>query len=761
VLQKNWVYKEIDDNRVEMLMRDAGISRALAKVFASRGMLDGKLVAAFLKTEISGMHDPFRMNGMDAAVDRILQAIAGNEEILIYGDYDVDGVAGTSILYNFLKSREARVQYFIPDRMEDGYGLTMSSAEKVKELKAGLLITVDCGISSVDEVKSLTDAGMQVIVTDHHECREVLPDAVAVLNPHKPGCGYPFKELCGAGVALKVVQAIGIRSVGEGEGEFRRYLDLAALATIADMVPLQGENRIIASLGLKLMEKPDNLGLSALIKVAGLGEKEISSYGVAFGLAPRVNAAGRLGSAARSVRLFTTDSLVLAEALAKELDAENKSRQETETGILNEAVSFVEEKLDPAREKVLVVSGEGWHHGVIGIVASKVLEKYNRPCIVISIEDGVGKGSGRSIAGLNLFKALSGCEDLLDRFGGHEMAAGLTIQADRIGELRKRLNEYADTVLTPVDLMPCVRIDAFLDCADLAPENARELSRLAPFGLGNPGPVFGFTAFVIREIKTLSSGKHLKLRLVATEQSTAGQGGQRTVNGIQAWQSCNTEAIGFNMGELSQSYEAGDAVDAVFTMEINSWNGSERLQLNLKDIKTCIFVALDKNIVFSKANDYNKYINRLLEFCGLQGYCLQRPAGLVPERHELEAIFRYIRACGKAVRNGADEKRQAGMAGMVETAGTAAQQKPGAGRWLEFADLFEISNSISQKYNVDINYFKLKKGFEIFAELGLLTMEPAGRKGVSILLSEGIGKVNLEASAIYSELQCLKDTMGV
>jgi single-stranded-DNA-specific exonuclease len=713
--QKNWVCKEVDEVEVEKLVQSTGVTRALAKVFVSRGMLDGEQIKKFMRPDIGSMSDPFCMDGMAAAVDRIQLAIASSEEILIYGDYDVDGVAGTSILYNFLKSKGSSVRYFIPDRMEDGYGLTYSSAEKVKELKASLMITVDCGISSADEVRSLQDFGMQVIVTDHHECRELLPDAIAVLNPHKPGCSYPFKELAGAGVALKLVQALCIK-LGCAD-EFIKYIDLAALATIADMVPLQGENRIIASCGLKAMETTRNIGLGALIKTAGFGGKPMSSYNVAFGLAPRVNAAGRLGSADRSVRLFTTDDSTLAEALAKELDSENRSRQETESEILNEAIAFVQERLDPIREKVLVVSGEGWHHGVVGIVASKVLEKYNRPCIVISVEDGMGKGSGRSIAGLNLFKALESCEDLLDRFGGHEMAAGLTIHEDKIDELRAGLNEYADKVLTDADLLPCVRVDAFIGSTDITMDSTRELARMAPFGCGNACPVFGYTAIGIEEIKTLSAGKHLKLRLSDRNSGLSGP-------------KLDIEAIGFNMGDLAEAYEAGDVIDAIFTMEINSWNGTERLQLNLKDIKACIFMALDKNIVFNKANDYNRYHNCLQEFYNLQGYYRLKASEIVPERNELEIVFRYIRACCRAANNG--------------------------GTRIEITDLFVLSTLLSQKHNISINYFKLKKCLEIFEELGLLAIEPIGRKSMAICLIEGDRKVELEASDLFLKLQGLK-----
>jgi len=563
---KVWICKDADKSNVAKLAGDAQISGLLAKVFVSRGIDDPQVVRRFLKPDMSGMNDPFLMDGMDAAVNRILRAVKDQEEILVYGDYDVDGVTAVSILVLFLNSLGARVQYFLPDRIEDGYGLTITTVEKVKQLGVSLVVTVDCGITSVDEADQLQKEGMQVIVTDHHECKEILPDAYAVLNPHKPGCGYPFKELCGAGVALKLVHGMCIRS-GLGDA-YMKYIELAALATIADVVPLQEENRVIASLGLKAMETTQNNGLRALINISGLSGKPITSYGAAFALAPRVNAAGRLGDASRGIRLFTAKDLVLAEAIAKELDDENRNRQEMEGKILEEAFAYAEQKLDPVRQKVLVIVGEGWHHGVIGIVASKVLERYYRPCIVISVEDGIGKGSGRSISGFNLFLALSECQDLLDRFGGHEMAAGLNLKADKINEFRIRINEYADGVLTDEDLTPHLRLDALLERGDITLKSVREMAGLAPFGEANPNPRFAYTQLVVRDIKTMTGGKHLKLRLA--------DGG------------FNVDAVGFGMGELAEELKTGDVIDAAFTPDINTWNGNERLQLLLSDIKRCV-----------------------------------------------------------------------------------------------------------------------------------------------------------------------------
>jgi len=753
VQQKLWTYREYDEKEADRLAAGAGISRLLAKVFVSRGVSGAEgieYVKSFLDMDASRLHDPFLMDGMDKAVERVLRAVGNRERILVYGDYDVDGVTAVSILIDFLASLGADVSYFIPDRMEDGYGITMDSAARVKELEPSVVITVDCGITSVDEVRYLMESGIDVIVTDHHECKQELPQAVAVLNPHKPGCTYPFKDLSGAGVAFKLVQAICISTAGGkvnsgitggvenhgtagGTDRYMKYIDLAALSTIADIVPLVGENRILAGLGLKAMTSTGNIGLEALIRASGYGGREISSYAVAFGLAPRVNAAGRLGSADRAVRLFTTDKMVVAEAIARELNEENRLRQETENEILEQAAAYVEEKLDPAKEKVLVICGENWHHGVIGIVASKITERYYRPSIIISIdEDGTGKASARSIRNFDLFGALSACEDLLDRFGGHEMAAGLTIQSSRIEDFRKRINEYADSVLTDEDMIPCLKIDAFVESGDLTLESVSELDKMAPHGESNPKPRFGYMGLRIADIKTVGTGKHLKLRLCDADMSI--------------------EAIGFNMGELVQQYRAGDAVDVVFTPDINEWNGSRRLQLIIMDIKPCVFAKLDKNIVFDLSNDYNnvmKLINSLR-----QQYRLD-PAALIPERAELEAVFRYVRARWRAGSTIGSSNGSANGSNSGSTNGSDNGNSAGCSSFT-IENLHELSWQMSARLGIRMNYFKLKKALEIFSELGLLKLENAEPGGLVVKQSDGADRVCLETSTLYTRLQAVR-----
>ncbi len=706
--EKIWLYKDIPGSETGRLVAEAGISGLLARVFINRGVTDAGYIKSFLYPRMEEMSDPFLLKDMDRAADRICGAIAAAEHITIYGDYDVDGITSTSVLYDFLLSRGAKVDYYIPDRMDDGYGLSIGALDKVRRLGSELILTVDCGITAVEEVEYINSCGMQAVIIDHHECKDVLPGAYAIVNPCRPDCTYPFKELAGVGVVFKLVQALCSRL--NAGAVWEKYLDLVTLGTVADVVPLLDENRIIVKHGLQAIEKSSNPGVKALLEVAGLNGKPVTAWGVGFALAPRINAAGRIGSAARAVRLFTTDDPELAAAIARELDAENRFRQETETEILRQAVSYIDTQVDAEREKVLVVRGTGWHHGIIGIVASKIMERYHRPAILVSEENGIGKGSGRSIEGFNLFKALMHCEDLLEKFGGHELAAGLSLKAENLDEFRRRINDYADSALSPADLLPCLKIDAFIGKEDVTMQNISDLELMAPFGAGNPGPVFAYEGMKISDIRTVGDSKHLKLRL---EDS-----------------GLHIDAIGFNMGELAESYSAADMLDSVFTMEINSWNNSRRPQLNLRDVRPSgekfrersFSFTLDKCIVFNGANDYNINIG------GLQSLSASRLEQILPQRPDLAAVYKYIRAFGRSLSTGEDSIR------------------------LEFEDLFKLAGNISEKCGIYMDYFKLKRSFEIFEELKLLKKEPLGLKGMYITLLDGKEKVNLEDSLLFRKL---------
>lgn len=722
---KQWVYCKVEDKDIEKTAAEAGISKLLARVFLSRGIHDPAYIGRFLNPLLEDLYDPFLLNDMDRAVERIGKALRDKEKIVVYGDYDVDGVTSTSILYDFLQSLGANVSFYIPDRLDEGYGLSLGAIDRVRQMEASLIITVDCGITAFEEVDYIIGNQIDIIITDHHECMDTLPSACAVINPCRHDSTYPFKELAGVGVAFKLVNALCIRmNLGN---LYLKYLDLVALGTVADVVPLVEENRIIVKHGLPCIENTSNTGLKALIENSGLKDKPVNSFSLSFGLAPRVNAAGRLGDAGRAVRLFTTKDGTEASNIASELNEANKYRQDTEQEILRQVVDLIEGDEALQKDSILVVSGQDWHHGVIGIVASKITEKYYRPCILISDEDGMGKGSGRSIEGFNLFEALCFCGDLLEKFGGHELAAGLTLQMDKLEEFRRMINSYAASVLSEEDLIPRLRIDALIGAEDINLNNVSELERLAPFGAGNPGPVFACSRLKVCDIRTVGEDRHLKLKL-------EGDG-------------FFTDAIGFNMGSLAKTFNYRDILDVVFSLEINVWNSTRRIQFNLKDIKpndeiikwNRYLCDLDKSIEFKDSNDYNRD-NDVLKKIETVAAKLSGPTdsasgretvfgtlvdALVPERQDLVAVYQYIKAKG--------------------------------GCSLLIDDLFVFARRIAESYRISMNYFKAKKSIEIFHELKLLKAEPAGEYGMSITLTDSAKeKTNLENSKLYRHLQSIK-----
>ncbi len=814
-----WIINDIQEEEVEKVAKEAGISRLLAKVFLSRGIRDADYIRKFLNASLEELYDPFMLKDMDRAVGRILKAISDHERILIYGDYDVDGVTSTSVLYDFLSGNKADISYFIPNRMQEGYGLTVGAIDRILKKNVGLIITVDCGITAFEEVEYINGNNVDIIITDHHECKECIPDAYAVINPLRPDCSYPFKELAGVGVVFKLVEALSIRMGTKGAS--MRYLDLVALGTVADVVPLLDENRVIVKHGLLMIESTSNIGLKSLIKLSGAIDRKITTSIVGFVLAPRINAAGRVGDAQRAVRLLTTDDEKEALMLSSELDEQNKYRKDTELSIWQEVENTINSKVDFEKEKIVVVSGEGWHNGVVGIVAARVTEKYNRPCILISIEDGIGKGSGRSIEGFNLFKALQSCESILLKYGGHELAAGLTLNSENIDLLRKMINEYADKFIKPSDLIPRVKIDAVISKEYLTMENVRELELLAPFGAKNSEPVFVLHNLKISDIRAVGQDKHIKIKFFNSNFCVDG--------------------IGFNKGNLADIYFESDVLDVACSVEINSWNNTESVQLIIKDLKFCkdslmenyFFYSLDKCIDFireyndNSINSYfekidviknNKSVDDVLADCLDKGGQYAILAGSIQSLRNLvdslDSNFRippesyrvffgefipedtcslYIIAnpdpekcdfsgfdkiiiygnwicvnylhdaiCGidlnrLCIYNGIsfDFNENEIVLSRQDMVATYQYIKSNYSENFVLEDLFVFARNVAKSYRIPMNYFKIKKVFQVFEELNLLEKSPYGKYGMYVRINDNKEKISLDNSMLFRSIKRL------
>lgn len=564
---KKWIFldRTIDSNDVLRLSNEFGMPPIIATILLNRSITKGKDVKAYLSKSIRNVHHPFELKDAKKAAKYIGEKIKKGEKIVIYGDYDVDGITSTAILYKFLKSQGANVDYYIPNRSDEGYGINILALQNIRKEGASLLITVDCGITAVGEVEFAKSIGLEVIITDHHTCKEEIPRAYAVINPKQPDCNYPFKNLAGVGVVFKLILAMALEFGYRAKDYFDKYIDIVAIGTVADVVPLIDENRIFVANGIKKLMNTSNEGLKALFFTSGIAEKPISTGMISFIIAPRINAAGRVGSAATAVELLTTESKERAMQIALGLEQENRERQLTEHGILNDALSIIESDPDSSKKKVFVLSKENWHEGVIGIVASRIVDRYYRPTILISLKDGRGKGSGRSIQGFNLFEALRACSDLLLKFGGHELAAGLGLKAEDIAKVDKQINAYADTVLSDEDLQPSIKIDTTISIHDLSLENAEKVAILEPFGMGNPQPVFALLNATIASIRSMSEGRHSKL--------TLSQGGR------------HVEMLGFGMGELCDRFMVGDKIDVAFCMNTNYYRGEKQLCLTIKDVR--------------------------------------------------------------------------------------------------------------------------------------------------------------------------------
>lgn len=609
MILRKWEVRPLDKERAAAFAQTYGVPFFLAMLMNIRGLDDAAHLREFLG-EGEPLSDPFLLKDMDKAAARITRAVDNMEKIAVYGDYDADGVTSTAMLYSYLETRGADVIFYIPQREGEGYGMNIGAVEYLKEQGVSLIVTVDNGISSVQEVARANELGIDVVVTDHHRPQEILPDAVAVVDAYRPDDTSPYKHFSGVGIAFKLLMALE-DGAGDVEDLLEAYSDLAAIGTIGDIVPLTGENRTLIRAGLERLSQSDRPGVQALLENAGIAGKALTSTNVAFTLVPRINATGRMGAPERAVRLLISGYEEEAEVLSEEICADNEERRRVEAEIAEAAFADIEAK-GYMKDRVVVVDGENWHHGVIGIVASRVTERCGKPCMIISRGETEAKGSGRSIEGFSLFEAICACGDLLIKFGGHPMAAGITLKPENIEAFRKRINQYA-TEHFPQMPTQTVTLDCKLNPAALSVSMAQSLTQLEPFGNGNPQPVFGLFNMELSNVTPVGGGGHLRLTLEK--------------NGAVI------TAMRFNTKPEELPYHIGDKIDIAVQLEAREFRGQPSLTVIVRDMKFATF-------------DTEKNITSLASFEKWQrGEVLsaEDKNRLYPDRACLAAIYRALR----------------------------------------------------------------------------------------------------------------------
>ena len=721
VKEKTWITKSVDSPEfrasVTEIASTLGVNHIIASLLYNRGYTDARSAASFLRMENEMLRNPFDLADMLKAVECIIRAIERGEKITVYGDYDVDGVTSVCTLYLYLNSLGAKVSYYIPNRSGEGYGVSCSAIDAIKESGSSLIITVDTGVTAIDEVDYARSIGVEFIVTDHHECRSELPNACAVVNPHRPDCKYPFKELAGVGVVFKLICAIEEKYNGKDRLNatlfvLKEYADLVAIGTIADVMPIKEENRIIVKYGLSLINKSTRVGIEALIDAAGARPDNrrsdkffkkkrkniITSSYIGFTLAPRINAAGRVRSATLAAELFLAEDYRSAYDIALKLCEANKERQNEENSIMNEAYKKIE-GLDIINNPVIVLDADNWHHGVIGIVASRITDKYSRPAILISFEGNesdlplcsdIGKGSGRSIKGLNLVDALCYCSEYLVKFGGHELAAGLSVTRENLPLFIEKINEFARTNLHDEELTPTIETDLEISLSDINLALAEQLQLLEPYGVGNPVPMFVMRDVSVSEISGVSENKHTKLVL----------GDGRSL----------IHAMYFSNSPESLGIYTGDKVDVLFSIDINEWQDRKNVQLIVRDIK----------VSSSKKSRYNLEKARFKEI--YSGAAYTEEECVLPDRSDFVAVYTLIQNAARQGQNSFSHNRLISM--------------------------LEKSNP-KQK----IGYIKLKFIIMIYKEMNLLTIEEPTEEVYTFTLHYSSTKQNLEKSNILKKLR--------
>ncbi|MEX2368010.1 MAG: single-stranded-DNA-specific exonuclease RecJ [Balneolaceae bacterium] len=562
-----WVYAEPEgEESVRLLQEKLGVPNQIARLLAIRGIHSFDQAKTFFRPKIEHLHDPFLMKDMEKGADRLSRAIKDGEKVLVYGDYDVDGTTSTASLVIFLREFGVDVTYYIPHRFKEGYGINEEGIRVAVEIGADLIVSVDCGITAVDEAEMVKAHGMDLVICDHHNAGDSLPDAFAVLDPKRPGCMYPFKGLSGAGVTYKLIEAT-LQKLGLSETVAYKFLDLVAISIASDIVPIVDENRILMREGLSMIRSNPRMGIKALLELIKMDPSQVSTSTIVFSIGPRINAAGRMGDAGAAVELMIEEEETKAFAHARELESINMRRRETDSKTMDEAMALLESDYDIEEISSMVLHHPDWHLGVIGIVASRLVDAYYRPVIMLSTVDGKIKGSARSIKGFNIYDALKECEDLLEQFGGHEYAAGLTMEDKNLGEFRRRINEIAYRRLSENDFKPELKIDSSIDLEEVDRRFWKLLTQFEPFGPGNRRPVFVSRDVQIQGVPTIVGNGHLKMKLAQNN------------SGI-------FDVIGFNMHEYLPKLRIteNDRIDIAYELEENLWNNRRSLQIRLKDI---------------------------------------------------------------------------------------------------------------------------------------------------------------------------------
>ena len=716
--EKKWVVKEFDEADVLNIASSLGCSRALATLIYTRGYKTPEKAREFLEKSQEILHDPFLLNGMDLAVKRIIRALNEKERITIYGDYDVDGVTSVSILYLYLKNKGADIDYYIPSRKGEGYGVSSDAIDVLHSRGTNLIITVDTGVTAINEVEYATSLGIDVVVTDHHECADELPNAIAVINPKRRDTEYPFASLAGVGVAFKLLCALeseleGISITDATRSVAYSYSDFAAIGTIADVMPVIDENRIIISLGLRVAEKTKNTGLAQLIDVCKNGEgksarqrsgRKISSGFVGFTLAPRINAAGRIDVADDAVELFLEEDRQRAKIYAERLCELNKERQHMENAIADEAFWQVEECGEDADRSILVLDGNEWNSGVIGIVSSKVSERYYLPSILITFEgnddpsspEAIGKGSGRSAGGMNLVGALNYCADLLEKFGGHELAAGLSIKRKNLPLFKQRINEYAREWFKNALPEHSLNIDYEISFEDLSLSLAKEISYLEPYGVANPTPLFASYGVKLVGVTPVGMNRHLKLAL---------EGENKKIN-----------AMLFSTAPSELDFKWGDTVDIAYSIDTNEFNGTESLQVSIKDIR-----------LSQKTKELEAEAERL--YCDIKGgSSTLLAADIIPSRDEFAYVYQFLQS---SARYGNSSYRYQKL---------SSDLSGGVTRYVSGTE-------------IRLSYVKIKTIIKVFRELNIISIDEIDDFSFEFKFSGAKNKTSLDKSNILKKLK--------